>query len=254
MGLDWCRALQGAPAFDSGQEKSPGAANSCQVELDILYRDEWLLAVHKPSGLLVHPTREAPDTTTCMQLARDQVGAYVYPVHRLDRGTSGVLLFCLDSASAGVVAAAFRERTVEKEYRALVRGWTVIEGTADGPIDGRPATTAFHRLATAEVEIPVGPFPTARYSLLEVRPRTGVRHQIRRHLRRLSHPLVGDVTYGDGAHNRMFRREFGVHRLVLLARELRLAHPVSGEWLAIRAAPDPELVRLFHRLNLAPLR
>lgn len=227
-----------------------GDRTAACMELEILYRDDRMVVVHKPSGLLVHPSTEAPDRVTCMSLLRDQLGQHVHPIHRLDRGTSGVLLFCLDHEAARAAGLAFQERRVEKTYLTVVRGWTAERGENAGEMSGREAFTAFERLATTELPIPVGPHPTARYSLLRVFPRTGLRHQIRRHLRRLSHPVVGDVKHGDGAHNRLFREHFGCDRLVLLAESLTMEHPTQGGRLVVETRPDPELEELFSRLGL----
>ena len=201
--------------------------------LSILHRDEILLAVDKPSGLAVH-RGAARDRVVALQLVRDQVGRHVHAVHRLDRATSGVLLFALDPGTARRMQERFEAGGVEKRYLALVRGIPPEEGVIDHPVprdeDGPrvPAATEFRRLAVFE-----------RYALVEARPLTGRRHQIRRHFKHLSHPLIGDVRYGKGEHNRLFRERFGLHRLALHALELAFDHPETGERLRI-AAPVPE--------------
>jgi tRNA pseudouridine65 synthase len=149
-------------------------------------------------------------------------------VHRLDRATSGVLVLALDRDAAGWLGAAFAERRVGKRYLAIVRGWIAERGVVDSPLRDEGATVAvdavteFTRLACFEVPVAVGRYATARYSLVEALPRTGRTHQIRRHFAHLRHPIVGDVRYGDGAHNRMFRARFGVHRLLLHAQRIAL--------------------------------
>jgi tRNA pseudouridine65 synthase len=203
------------------------------VALPILYRDAHLLAAGKPAGLAVH-RGAARDRTFALQIVRNQAGRRVHAVHRLDRATSGVLLFALDPETARRMQERFAAGAVEKCYLALVRGIPPEEGVIDHPIpsdlDGPrvPAVTAFRRLATFE-----------RYALVEARPRTGRRHQIRRHFKHISHPLIGDVRYGKGEHNRLFRERFGLHRLALHALELAFEHPETGEALRI-AAPVPE--------------
>lgn len=199
----------------------------------ILYRDEILLAVDKPSGLAVH-WGAARDRVVALQLVRDSVGRHVHAIHRLDRATSGVLLFALDPRTARRMQESFESGGVEKRYLALVRGIPPEAGVIDHPIprdeEGPrvPAVTEFRRLAVFE-----------RYALVEARPLTGRRHQIRRHFKHLSHPLIGDVRYGKGEHNRLFRERFGLHRLALHAFELAFDHPETGERLRI-AAPVPE--------------
>lgn len=191
-----------------------------------------------------------------MTLLRNQLGQWVYPIHRIDRGTSGVLVFAKDPESARLLATAFEERRVRKNYFAVVRGIAPQNAEVDSPIVEEPnrpsleAHTSFTRLAEIELPFAVGRYPTSRYSLVEARPRTGRRHQIRRHMVHLRHPLIGDVNYGDGKHNRFFREHFGVHRLLLHARSLTFPHPEGGE-LCVEAPLSEELARLFERLGWA---
>jgi tRNA pseudouridine65 synthase len=234
--------------------------------LPILYRDEHLVAIAKPAGLLVHRTALDPhDSTNAVQELRRQLGAYVYPAHRLDRATSGVLLFALDPAIRVALGAAFETRAVAKRYLAVVRGWPPAAGTIDHPLrrlvdvaDPRtqvaadvpqPALTNYARLATAELPVRVDRYPTTRYSLLAVEPLTGRRHQLRRHLKHLGHPIVGDTTYGQGRHNRLFRERFNCHRLLLAARSLTLAHPVTGARLHIEAPLAADFARVLAALG-----
>ncbi len=198
--------------------------------LPLLYQDDFLAVVCKPSGLAVH-RGWAQDPTYAMTEVRDLLGRRVYPVHRLDRATSGVLIFALDRETARLVQEQFQDGRVEKRYLALVRGIPPESGAIDHPVkrtlrgkERTPAVTEFRRLGTFE-----------RFSLMEARPRTGKLHQIRRHFKHLSHPLVGDVRYGKGPINRAFRERFGLHRLALHALEMRLQHPHDGRdlrWLA----------------------
>ena len=203
------------------------------LDLPILHRDGFLLAVNKPSGLAVH-RGAAQDRIVALQSVRDLVGRRVHAVHRLDRATSGALLFALDPGTAGQLQAKLEAGEVEKRYLALVRGIPPEAGVIDHPVPrslGGPrvsAVTEYRRLATFE-----------RYALVEVRPRTGRLHQIRRHLKHLGHPLIGDVRYGKGEHNRLFRERFGLYRLALHALELAFDHPATGERLRI-VAPLPE--------------
>jgi tRNA pseudouridine65 synthase len=201
--------------------------------LPILHRDAFLLAVNKPSGLAVHRGL-ARDRRAALQSARDLVGRHVHAVHRLDRATSGALLFALDPGTARRMQGKLEAGEVEKRYLALVRGLPPESGIIDHPVPRAPggprvpAVTEFRRLAAFE-----------RYALVEARPLTGRFHQIRRHFKHLSHPLIGDVRYGKGEHNRIFRERFGLCRLALHALELAFDHPESGERLRI-VAPLPE--------------
>jgi tRNA pseudouridine65 synthase len=205
------------------------------VNLPVLYQDATLLTVNKPSGLAVH-RGAAWDRVVALGIVRDFVGKHVHAVHRLDRATSGALLFALDPETARRMSAKFEAGEVEKRYLALVRGIPPEEGVIDHPIprveDGPrvPAITEFRRLATFE-----------RYALVEARPLTGRLHQIRRHFKHLSHPLIGDVRYGKGDHNRLFRDRFGLHRLALHALELAFDHPQTGERLRILAPLSDDL-------------
>lgn len=199
--------------------------------LEVLYQDDHVLVVNKPSGLAVH-RGEANDPVYALTLARDLAGRFVHPVHRLDRATSGALLFVFDKAHLGGFQRQFAEaepcgegvRRAEKVYWALVRGVPPQSGMIDyglarldGPGERVSARTEFRRLATFET-----------YALMEARPATGRRHQIRRHFKHLSHPLIGDTTYGKGLCNRYFRTLCGLRRLALHAALLGFDHPVDG--------------------------
>ncbi len=198
----------------------------------ILHRDEALVVVDKPAGLVVH-RGWADDEVAMLQVVRDAVGAYVYPVHRLDRGASGVLVFALTSEVARLLQEQWTAGAVHKRYLAIVRGAPPDAVDIDHPIprseDGPrvPAITAVRTLHRA-----------GRYAVVAAAPRTGRLHQIRRHLKHISCPLIGDVRYGKGEHNRLFRERHDLHRLALHARSLRLHHPVSGAPLLL-AAPVP---------------
>ncbi len=221
------------------------------LPLAILYRDDDLIAVHKPAGLLMHRTAiDAHESRFLLQALRDQIGAPVYPVHRLDKGTSGVVVFALHAEALRQLAAAFRDGQVEKTYLAVVRGWAAAHEDVDYPlrdrpdrmarrrtIVSRPAFTEVRCLARAELAVAVGRYATARYSLVVCRPRTGRRHQVRLHLKHLRHPVIGDANYGDGAHNRFFQSR-GIARLLLAASAIRFAHPRTGAAVEILAPLD----------------
>ena len=225
------------------------------IPLDILYQDEHLVAVNKPSGMAVHRSDQVHDHRPVLQTLRNQLRQWVYPAHRLDRGTSGVLLFALDPETASALGQQFTERQVEKRYLAVVRGYAPEHVELDYPLredkeqPPKPAQTTLWRRATVELPIPIGRYPQARYSLVELQPHTGRSRQLRKHMAHLRHPIAGDVSHGEGRHNRLFREHFGIHRLLLHAHRLRLAHPHGGEALSIEAPLSPELRALFDALG-----
>jgi tRNA pseudouridine65 synthase len=216
------------------------------MTLTVVHQDEHLLVVNKPSGILVH-RGWGDDSVVAMTLARDLAGRWVYPVHRLDRGTSGVLLFALDPSIARALQELFEGREIEKTYLALVRGVPADELEIDHPIprteDGPrvEARTRVRRLFTRD-----------RYSWVEARPETGRLHQVRKHLKHATHPIIGDVRYGKGEHNRLFRSEYGLHRLALHASTLKLPHPVTREPLTLQAPLPPDLLDPLRRWGLDP--
>jgi tRNA pseudouridine65 synthase len=224
--------------------------------IDILYQDDHFVAVNKRSGLVVHPTKLAPDAIAVLPSLRKQMGCYVYPVHRIDRGTSGIVLFGLDSEVASRIGELMRSREVEKTYLALLRGYAEYEGRIDYAIEdtarenGRQeSVTDYWRLSQVEIPYEVGPYQTSRYSLVMAKPLTGRRHQIRKHFAHLSHPVIGDTTYGDGDHNKLFRKAFRVSRLVLMASALEFEHPYTGEPVKV-TCPIPKSIRdLFERFG-----
>lgn len=204
--------------------------------IDILLEAPRFVAVAKPSGLLVH-RGWGDDAVTALELVRDRVGRWVYPVHRLDRATSGVLLFALDPEAARALHERFEAGEVRKRYLALVRGVPPEQGVIDHAIPRReggprvPAVTAFTRLHAGD-----------HLALVEARPRTGRLHQVRRHLKHISHPVIGDANYGKGALNRLYRAEVGLARLALHAAEIELIDPWTGAPVRV-AAPLPEDLR-----------
>ncbi len=244
------------------------AAVCLDRRLEILHADATLVAVAKPSGLLVHRTAlDSRATEFAVQLLRDQLGRPVYPAHRLDRATSGVLLFALDAAAHARLAAAFEAGAVQKRYLAIVRGWPAAAQLIDHPLSrleedrgghaggpARAAQTTLATLATAELAVRVDRYPTSRYALVALEPRSGRRHQLRRHLSHIHHPIIGDTTYGQGRHNRLFRERFGSSRLLLHALSIGFAHPLSGEPLVIRAAPPPDFAAVAAALGFTPAR
>ena len=216
----------------------------------ILYQDDELLAVNKPAGIPVHGSRmfaDQPDTL--LTLLRNFTGKMMYTVHRLDRPVSGVMVLALKQQTQANLGQQFELRKTRKSYLAVVRGWPessgVITHALQPPRDerttksvARQATTAYERIAQVEIPQPVHPYPASRYSLLALYPETGRRHQLRRHMKHISHHIIGDTTYGRGEHNRLFREEFHCNRLLLHAWSLELEHPATGELLRFQAPLD----------------
>jgi tRNA pseudouridine65 synthase len=222
--------------------------NPADRSLAVLYRDAELLIVDKPAGLLVHKGW-GTDKDTALARARHIAGAWVYPAHRLDRSTSGVLVFTLDRDSASRLGASFRERAPRKLYLALVRGRPEEQALIDSPVprsehgERVPAQTRYLRLGVSSIE---------RCSLLLVEPHTGRLHQIRRHLKHVSHPLIGDVRYGKGPINRHYRATYGFERTALHAVSIELSHPTSGADVRAFAPPPLELTACWQALGFDP--
>jgi len=271
--------------------------------LTILYQDEYMVAVDKPAGLFVHRSfMDKDEIYFALQLVRDQVGQYVYPVHRLDRPTSGVLLFALTKEVATILSEAFANKSNQadtldsmgfgeselcdlamvKTYYALVRGHVSVDvtdkiissdknnsdsvrGFIDHPLKekldklgdknvsrDKPAQSAksyYRVIEQASLPIKVGKFDSVRYSLVEVQPITGRRHQIRRHLAHLRHPIIGDINYGDNKQNPFFVEHFAFKRLMLIAKSLEFNHPITNKRIKISASFDGQWHQVFTELQ-----
>ena len=223
--------------------------------LPVLYRDESCVAVAKPAGLAVHRSRLHMGSDVLLQRLRDQLGQRVFPVHRLDRATGGVVVFGLTSAAARQLVDTFAGGLAHKRYWAIVRGYLAGEGLIDHPLVdldsgvSRASRTRYRTLRHAELPIPVGRYQSARYTLLELEPLTGRQHQLRRHLKHISHPIVGDTTHGRGEHNRLFRELAGLQRLWLLARALSFPPPGTGRYVTVTAPLDEGWRALLQRLG-----
>lgn len=218
--------------------------------LPVLYADDALAVVAKPAGLMVHDSQLARGERDFLaDRLREQFARPIHLVHRLDRATSGCLLFAFERDTASALGQAMMGRQVEKAYLAVCRGWPDAEFVVDHPLDGGPgkpakrdAVTRFERLATVELPFAAGGFPSSRYALLRAWPLTGRFRQIRRHLKHVSHHLIGDTSHGDGRHNRYFRT-LGIHRMLLHAERLAFEHPHDGRRIEVRAPPDVEFAR-----------
>jgi tRNA pseudouridine65 synthase len=237
------------------------------LDLTPLYCDDRLAVVDKPAGLMVHDSALARgETDFAADRLREQFGKPIFLVHRLDRATSGCLLLAFDREAASALGKTLMSGEIRKAYWAICRGWPEAEFTVDHALDGgpgkpqkKPATTNFARLATCEMAMPsnagasamAGAFPTSRYALLRAEPQTGRFRQIRRHLKHVSHHLIGDTSHGDGAHNRNFRM-LGVHRMLLHARTLTFAHPEDGRPIEAQAPPDAEFAKALALFDALP--
>ena len=233
--------------------------------LEILYQDEVLVAVNKPAGMLVHRSwLDRHETQFVMQTLRDQIGQRVYPIHRLDRPTSGVLLFALNSEIANLLCQQFEQKQIEKQYLAVVRGYVTGHGEIDYPLkvqldkiadkfsqlDKAPqsAVTFYEGLQTVEMSYGVGRYATSRYSLVRLIPQTGRKHQLRRHMKHIFHPILGDTQYGDLHQNRALMEHTGCARLLLHAEKLTFVHPLTQRPMTIQAGLDAQwqnLVQTF---------
>lgn len=236
--------------------------------LDILYQDKFLVVINKPSGLLVHKSEvDKYETQNAMHLLRDQLGGqWVYTVHRIDKPTSGVLVFALDQDTARMMTEAFTNKEVTKKYYALVRGYTAEEATIDYGLKIRydkvtdrkaradkppqDAVTNYKTLGQVELPFAIGRYPTSRYSLIEAQPLTGRNRQIRRHMKHIFHPIVGDTSHGDGKHNDFFRDHFNCHRLLLHAHQLRFTHPQTNQPMIFDAPLDHVFANVLTELDL----
>jgi tRNA pseudouridine65 synthase len=232
--------------------------------LPILYRDEHLIAIDKPAGLLVHRSDiDRHETRFAVQMLRDQIDRRVQPVHRLDKGTSGVLVFAFDAETTRRLGEQFEANEVSKSYLAVVRGWPPESGAIDHALvrqyddygrvlrdaEAQSARTDFRRLATIELPHAVDRYPTSRYALVHLVPLTGRRHQLRRHMKHLAHPIIGDATHGKGRHNRFFQQHLDCHRLLLACVELCFRHPLTGETVTIRAPIGDEFSMVVERFG-----
>ena len=225
--------------------------------LEILYQSPAIVAINKPHGLLVHRSPMAADATEfAVQLLRDQLGQRVYPAHRLDRKTGGVLLFALNETMNAALQQQFADGQMHKTYWAIVRGYTPDTLDIDYPLRRdearntgagvlQEAFTSLTTLRRAEVAIPFGKHDTSRYSLVALTPTTGRMHQLRKHMAHVFHPIIGDRPHGCNKQNKLFLSQFGMNTMLLHAQRLSFQHPVSGEEITIEAPLQSEFSRML---------
>ncbi|WP_156307557.1 pseudouridine synthase [Sphingobacterium endophyticum] len=224
--------------------------------LEILFEDEELIAINKPHGLLVHRSSIAADTSEfALQILRDQIGKTVFPAHRLDRKTAGVLLFSLNKEMDSGIQTAFSQNLIKKEYLAVLRGHTIPDGTIDYPLKKENGTiqdalTNYTTLALTEIDLPFGNFPTSRYSLVLAKPQTGRMHQIRKHFAHIFHPIIGDRPHGCNKQNKLWKETFQHDTMLLHAKSLEFQHPKTKENILIQANVQPEFQRALEILGL----
>lgn len=234
--------------------------------INVLYKDEYIVIIDKPSGLLVHRSEiDRHETLFAIQLTRDTIGQHVYPIHRLDRPTSGVLVFALSSEVARLMSEQMQNHTISKKYQAIVRGHCPENVTIDYPLkeildkksdklkdklaEPQSALTILKRLDVSEMPFPSGRYDSSRYSLVELSPITGRKHQLRRHMAHLRHPMIGDTTHGDGKQNKTAVKYLNLQRLALVAKSISFVHPVSQQPLSISANLDEPLKITYQKLG-----
>lgn len=232
------------------------------MSLSILYQDEDLIAIHKPAGLMVHRSAmAAAETQTAVQQIREQIGVRVLPVHRLDRATSGLLLFACHREAASALSAQFAAHSIRKSYLAIVRGYAPDKAHIDHPVKAQadkhsPANwprgiTDLQTLARCELPLANDRYPSSRYSLVALQPQTGKRHQLRYHMKHLAHPIIGDPKYGKSLHNALFKTHFGSERLLLAATGMGFVHPVTQQPLQLVCPPSADFMAVVQQLGWA---
>jgi tRNA pseudouridine65 synthase len=230
--------------------------------IEVLYQDESLVVVNKPANLLVHKSPiDRGETRFLLQMLRHQLGCYLYPIHRLDKPTSGAIVFALTKEVAQTLSKSFSSGNVTKEYIAVVRGYVEGTGVIEHPLkqmldtkaqkekgitkEPQEATTYYEGLAKIELPYAVGRYATTRYSLVRLLPKTGRKHQLRRHMKHCNHHIIGDTKHGRGEHNRFFREVLDSHRLLLHALRLTFTHPKSGNEMIVKASVDKDFSRIL---------
>jgi tRNA pseudouridine65 synthase len=228
------------------------------MNLEIIFEDEYILCVHKPNNVLVHHafhSRNVAEEDSLLQLIKNELGIKVYPIHRLDRKTSGIILLAKETHFVSKFQELFTNNEINKTYFGIVRGFSPETKTIDSPVKGRDANVhkeALTHLKTLEkvtLNIPVKPYDSSRYSLVELSPKTGRMHQLRVHSNKISHPLIGDPKYGDKNHNLMFEENFGCTNMFLHAGKLDFKHPFTTEELTLKATFPKDWVTLFDEFS-----
>ena len=224
--------------------------------LEIIYEDDYLIAINKPHGLLVHQSSIARDATEfALQMLRDQVGKHVSPVHRLDRKTSGVLLFAFNKDAEIAMQQQFMNTQTVKKYLSILRGFAPDAMDIDYPLAKENGTmqdayTSFRTLQHTEIDVPFGKHSTSRYSLVEATPKTGRMHQLRKHFSHILHPIIGDRTHGCNKQNKFFLEQWNMSTMLLHASELSFTHPVTNATIHLKANLHDEFKRVMNFMNI----
>ncbi len=230
------------------------------LPFSILHEDDQVVAINKPPGILVHRTKISEDQVFVLQLLRTQIQQKVFPIHRLDRGTSGVLVFGKNKAAAAYLGEQMRNKKVDKKYLAIIRGYVDEKGSIDYPLAAEPhkekkeAISHYKRLEQVEFAAQIGRYPSARYSLVEVETETGRRHQIRRHFSHLRHPIIGDKKHGDVKHNTYFRDTLEIPRMLLHASDLSYVDESSQKKICMQAPLEEGFIKALNLLGFSFLQ
>lgn len=228
------------------------------MKLDVIYEDEYILCVSKPNNVVVHHahhSRNVADEDSLLQMIQQQFNQKMYPIHRLDRKTSGIILLAKETKFVAKFQELFTKNEIQKTYYGIVRGHAPETKVIDSPVKGRDANvhkdaeTHLFTFKTVTVDIPVKPYDTSRYSLVKLQPKTGRLHQLRIHMNKISHPLIGDPKYGDKNHNTMFIDKFDCENLFLHAYSLDFTHPYSNEKLSIKADYPKDWYIVFDKFD-----
>ncbi len=231
--------------------------------IQIIFEDPHFVAIDKPPSYHVHPPEnkqwKVPRDRVCLYLVRNLIKGYVYPIHRLDAATGGVLIFAKQPEAAGRVQALIQSQSITKKYLTVTRGYTPDENVIEKPLlsDSSdlmlPSRTEFKTLARLELPNAVGKkHQSARYSLIEVEPKTGRYHQIRRHFASESHPIIGDIKHGDSHHNRFFREQLNLSGLLLHSFELSFKHPYTNDFIKIKTSWSDRWKNVFRLFKFEP--
>ena len=228
------------------------------MSLEIIFEDDYIICVNKPNNVLVHHaflSRNVGDEDSLLQLIEKEFGIKVYPVHRLDRKTSGLILLAKEKEYVSKFQELFTTKQIQKTYFGVVRGFSPETKTIDSPVKGRDANvhkealTYLRTLANITLDIPVKPYDSSRYSLVEFLPQTGRMHQLRVHSNKISHPLIGDAKYGDKNHDTMFAENFGWKNLFLHAGKLEFIHPFSSEKMILKGSFPKDWIEMFEKFK-----
>ncbi|WP_299052814.1 pseudouridine synthase [uncultured Polaribacter sp.] len=228
------------------------------MDLEIIFEDNYFIAVNKPNNMLVHHahhSRNMSHEVSLLKLISESLGLKVYPIHRLDRKTSGIILLAKETGFVSKFQELFTENKIDKNYFGVVRGFSEATKTIDTPVKGKDANihkealTHLETLNKVTLDIAVKPYNSSRYSLVKLMPKTGRMHQLRIHTNKISHPLIGDTKYGDKNHDVMFETNFGWKNMFLHAGILVFNHPFTNEKLTLKASFPDDWIALFNEFN-----